>query len=82
MTLVQEATNLMQRMPEQNVRLVVELLRTMNPVADKAADMLSSNPRARRIGAAVNEISLPDDFDEQFDALDEEIATMFYGNLE
>lgn len=74
MTLLQEAYTLMQRPPEKNIRLIVDLLRTMS-VRENAQTQVF-----RRTGLAKEAVNLPGDFDETFDALDHDIEEMFYGD--
>lgn len=74
MTLLQEAYTLMQGQPEKNIRLIVDLLRTMS-VRENAQTQVF-----RRTGLAKEAVNLPGDFDETFDALDHDIEEMFYGD--
>ena len=74
MTSLQEAYTLMQRQPEKNIRLIVDLLRTMS-VRDNAQTQVF-----RRTVLAKEAVNLPGDFDETFDALDHDIEEMFYGD--
>ena len=74
MTLLQEAYTLMQRQPEKNIRLIVDLLRTMSVRANAQTQVF------RRTGLAKEAVNLPGDFDETFDALDHDIEEMFYGD--
>lgn len=74
MTLLQEAYTLMQRQPEKNIRLIVDLLRTMS-VRENAQTQVF-----QRTGLAKEAVNLPGDFDETFDALDHDIEEMFYGD--
>ncbi|MCI9013917.1 MAG: hypothetical protein HFI59_08160 [Lachnospiraceae bacterium] len=74
MTSLQEAYTLMQRQPEKNIRLIVDLLRTMS-VRENAQTQVF-----RRTGLAKEAVNLPGDFDETFDALDHDIEEMFYGD--
>ena len=74
MTLLQEAYTLMQRQPEKNIRLIVDLLRTMS-VRENAQTQVF-----RRTGLAKEAVNLPGDLDETFDALDHDIEEMFYGD--
>ena len=74
MTLLQEAYTLMQRQPEKNIRLIVDLLRTMS-VRENAQTQVF-----RRTGLAKEAVNLPGDFDDTFDALDHDIEEMFYGD--
>ena len=79
MTLVQEAYSLIQKQPEENIRLIIELMKKMvvkSPDEETTEDNTVIK-KYRRLGLAKEEFSLPDDFDEVFDAMDEEIAAMF-----
>lgn len=75
MSLVQEATDLMERMPIRNQQIVVDLLRMMDrgtgAIASKSADIMEF----RRTGKS--NFHLPADFDEHFDDMNDEIAAMF-----
>lgn len=77
MTLIQEAYSLMQNQPENNIRIIVDLLRVMN---QGIFERNVTQQPFRRTGIANGVFNLPDDFDEQFDAMDEEIAELFYGS--
>ena len=46
---------------------------------DTKEDVCAASPPFRRTGLAKGLIDLPDDFDEHFNDMDAEIATMFYG---
>ena len=74
MTLMQEAYLLMQKQPESNLRIIVDMLHAMNvnkPTVDAAVSVQSF----KRTGQAKGKFNLPADFDD----MNEEIATMFYG---
>jgi len=73
MTLLQEAYTLMQGQPEKNIQLIVDLLQTMSTRENAA--------KGRRTGLAKGIVSLPSDFDETFDALDDDIEGLFYGDV-
>ena len=73
MSSIQEAYILMQRQPESNLRIIIELLRKMTPKTARAAKP------AKRTGIGNSKFHLDDDFDTNFDALDSEIAADFYG---
>lgn len=79
MTLLQEAYVLMQGQPEKNIRLIVELLQTMSPKENVAVKAPAKD--FRRTGLAKDAVSLPEDFDRTFDALDQDIAELFYGDV-
>lgn len=78
MTLLQQAYSLMQEQPEKNIRLIIALLETMTPKEDTATE--TPTKAFKRTGLAKDLINLPDDFDETFDALDKDIAELFYGD--
>jgi len=69
MTLVQEAAEIMNKMPRHSQELVLDLLRMMNYNAIPFKRTGKSN------------FNLPPDFDEHFDDSNEEIASMFYGEF-
>lgn len=71
MTLIQEAYALMQEQPEGNIRLIIELLHTMS--------QKETVRPFKRTGIANGTVDFPEDFDDCFDGMDEEIAEMFYG---
>lgn len=75
MTLLQEAYALMQKQPEKNIQLIVDLLQTMSLKKEPVARM--PHESFKRTGLAKGMVELPDDFDETFDALDEDIKEMF-----
>ena len=77
MSLVQEATNIMERMPVRNQQIVVDLLRMMDRGAGVTASKSTDNTGFKRTGKS--NFHLPADFDEHFDDMNDEIATMFMG---
>ena len=81
MTLMQEAYSLMQKQPEKNVKIIVDLLRTMVPEVG-AKRSVSASPAYKRTGVAKGTAVFPADYDEHFNDFNEEIATMFSGELE
>lgn len=78
MTLLQEAYTLMQGQPEKNIQLIVDLLQTMSTRENAA---VKAPVEGRRTGLAKGIVSLPSDFDETFDALDDDIEGLFYGDV-
>lgn len=72
MSPIEEAVRLLKTQPEENVRIIVELLRAMQT---------NGRPERteKRFGAGRGEITLPAGFFEHFDDANEEIAGMFYG---
>ena len=80
MSPIEEALRLLRAQPEENVRIIVELLRVMQANTNSAVPD-AGKPRStdKRFGAGKDEIRLPDNFFEHFDDANEEIAGMFYG---
>lgn len=76
MTLIQEATEIMKKMPERNQQVVVDLLRIMSSSVVLQSDV-NNRTTFKRTGKS--DFNLPPDFDEHFDDANEEIAQMFYG---
>ena len=76
MTLAQEATTLLERQPEANIRIIIDLLHAMDHAKNSVSDSVTNK---RRIGIAKDKINLPDGFDEAFDSLDSEVADLFNG---
>lgn len=79
MTPIQEAYTLMSEQPEDNIKLIIQLLHTMNPGVEKSVQTDSKNP-FKRTGLAKGKVHLPEDFDEHFDSMDKEISDLFYGD--
>lgn len=78
MTLIQEAYALMQKQSDENIQVIIDLLHAMTPGG--SGQVIKEQRPFRRTGVAKNEITLPHDFDEHFDDLNEEIAKSFYGD--
>lgn len=78
MTLMQEAYLLMQKQPESNLRIIVDMLHAMN-VKQPTVDISVTTQPFKRTGQAKGAFNLPEDFDEHFDDMNDEIAAMFYG---
>ena len=78
MTLMQEAYLLMQKQPESNLQIIVDMLHAMN-IKQPAADIATAEQPFKRTGKAKGVFNLPADFDEHFDDMNDEIAAMFYG---
>lgn len=75
MTLVQEAVDIMERMPRRKQQLVLELLHVMNnDLESNTNDYIAPDKRTGR-----SDFNLPADFDEHFDDLNDEITAMFMG---
>lgn len=79
MTPLQEAYLLMQKQPESNIRLIIDLLHTMSPSKEKTNPAPLVQP-FKRTGLAGGIVHLPEDFDEHFDDLNMEITESFYGS--
>ena len=78
MTMIQEATHIMQQMPKRKQQIILDLLRMMSHDTDAAASNQKGKTEFRRTGKA--RFNLPADFDEHFDDMNDEIAAMFSGN--
>lgn len=78
MTLMQEAYLLMQKQPESNLQIIVDMLHAMN-IKQPTADIATAKHPFKRTGKAKGVFNLPADFDEHFDDMNDEIAAMFYG---
>ena len=50
-------------------------------IMKEAESCQSQQKQALQIGAMKDEINLPDNFDDVFDSLDHEVASMFNGSL-
>ena len=81
MTLMQEAYTLMQRQPESNIKLLVDLLKTWPSSSASNRKTITTNT-FKRTGIARGTVEFPPDFDEHFDDLNEEIVAMFMGDTE
>ena len=79
MTLIQEAYTLMQKQPESNLKILVDLLHSMSPVSTET--LQGSAVPYKRTGVANGTAVFPMDFDESFDAFDPEIEALFTGDL-
>ena len=78
MTLMQEAYLLMQKQPESNLQIIVDMLHAMS-IKQPGENASISSQSFKRTGQAKGEFNLPADFDEHFDDINDEIASMFYG---
>ncbi|MBR1635418.1 MAG: hypothetical protein IJ682_10210 [Lachnospiraceae bacterium] len=79
MTLMQEAYLLMQKQPESNLRIIVDMLHAMS-IKHPTVDVSVNAQPFKRTGQAKGVFNLPADFDEHFDDMNDEIAAMFYGD--
>ena len=83
MTLMQEAYTLMQQQPESNIKILVDLLKTMSPGVHIVQNRRTAlTDASKRTGVARGTVVFPPDFDEHFDDLNDEIAAMFMGENE
>ena len=77
MTLVQQATSMMEKLPVRSQQVVVDLLKMLSGYSESYVLSSTHEPGFKRTGKSV--FFLPDDFDEHFDDLNDEIATLFMG---
>ena len=77
MTLVQQATTMMEKLPVSSQQVVVDLLKMLSGVSESPVMPDARESGFRRTGKS--DFSLPADFDEHFDDLNDEIAAMFTG---
>ena len=77
MTLVQQATTMMEKLPVRSQQVVVDLLKMLSGYSESAVMPEACETGFKRTGKS--DFSLPADFDEHFDDLDDEIAAMFMG---
>ena len=75
-TPIQEAYALMQKQPEGNIQIIVELLRKMLP-----EPKVETRKQAKRTGLSKGLVHFPEDFDEHFDDMNSEIIDLFYGGM-
>ncbi len=77
MTLIQEATGIMEKMPRKNQQMVVDLLKMMYIGVETVNSVNTETTEFKRTGKS--DFNLPIDFDEHFDDINDEIAVMFSG---
>ena len=77
MTLAQQATTMMEKLPVRSQQIVVDLLKMLSGYSESAVMPDARENGFKRTGKSV--FSLPADFDEHFDDLNDEIASMFMG---
>ena len=77
MTLVQQATTMMEKLPVRSQQVVVDLLKMLSGNSEFAVMPDAHITGFKRTGKS--DFVLPADFDEHFDDLDDEIAAMFMG---
>ena len=76
-TLVQQATAMMEKLPVKSQQVVVDLLKMLSGISDSTIMSNARETGFKRTGKS--DFSLPADFDEHFDDLNNEIAAMFMG---
>ena len=77
MTLVQQATNMMEKLPIRSQQVVVDLLKMLSGYSESGVKPGNRETEFRRTGKS--DFVLPADFDEHFDDLNGEITAMFMG---
>ena len=77
MTLVQQATTMMEKLPMKSQQIVVDLLKVLSGISESTVMPDIHENGFKRTGKS--DFALPADFDEHFDDLNDEIATMFMG---
>ena len=77
MTLVQQATTMMEKLPVRSQQVVVDLLKMLSGYSESAVMPDAHKTDFKRTGKS--DFVLPANFDEHFDDLNDEIATMFMG---
>ena len=77
MTLVEQATTMMEKLPVRSQQVVVDLLKMLSGYSESAIMPDAHETGFKRTGRS--DFALPADFDEHFDDLNDEIATMFMG---
>ena len=76
MTLVQQATNMMEKLPVKSQQVVVDLLKMLSGYSESAVMPGTREAGFRRTGKS--DFVLPADFDEHFDDLNGEINDVDY----
>ena len=77
MTLVQQATTMMEKLPVRSQQVVVDLLKMLSGISESPVMPNAHEAGFKRTGKS--DFALPADFDEHFDDLNDEIAAMFMG---
>ena len=77
MTLVQQATTMMEKLPVRSQQVVVDLLKMLSGISESPVRPNAPEAGFKRTGKS--DFALPADFDEHFDDLNDEIAAMFMG---
>ncbi len=74
MTVQQEAVSLINDLPEDSVKVLIELIKRMNPISVMTISQedISIHPK-RKLGLAAGQYTIPDDID----TCNPEIAEMF-----
>ena len=78
MTLIEEAVILLEKLPEENQHLILDLLRVMN--FNEMPSIENSNETISFKRTGKSNFKLPEDFDEHFNDLNDEIEALFYEN--
>ena len=78
MTLIEEAVILLEKLPEENQHLIVDLLRVMN--FNEMPSIENSNETIPFKRTGKSNFNLPEDFDEHFNDINDEIEALFYEN--
>ena len=77
MTLVQQATSMLEKLPTGSQQVVVDLLKMLNSANESTIMPNTHETGFKRTGKS--DFSLPVDFDEHFDDMNDEIAARFMG---
>lgn len=82
MTLIEEATILLEKLPQTKQRMAIDFLRMISNDLYRSDNtkLKKSTGSFRRTGKT--NFNLPDDFDDHFDDLNDEIASLFSGDNE
>lgn len=82
MTLIEEATILLEKLPQTKQRMAIDFLRMISNDLYRSDNtkLKKSTESFRRTGKT--NFNLPDDFDDHFDDLNDEIASLFSGDNE
>ncbi|MBQ4514872.1 MAG: hypothetical protein II969_17900 [Anaerolineaceae bacterium] len=77
MTLIEEATELLERMPRKNQQAAVDFLRMMSYSVKPNDNIKPSQPDGKFRRTGKSNFNLPSDFDEHFDDINDEITSLF-----
>ena len=75
MTLVHQATTMREKLPVRSQQVVVDLLKMLSGISESPVIPKVHDAGFQRPGKS--DFALPADFDEHFDDVNDEIATMF-----